>query len=765
MKYTPYVLTGATLLIGCNQQKKEERPNILWIVLDDTGCDFSCYGNKLIKTPVVDSLAANGILFTQMHVTAPVSSAARSALVTGMYQTSMGAHQHRSSRGKVKIFLDEKKATIPQIFNDNGYYTANVGYDYNAKTDYNFVWNPGMYDTLFRIEEKSWVSPWAFRSSNQPFFIQIQLQGGKNRTVSKRYPVNPALCKSAPYYPDDSLFYFDEASYHSSTLHADKLIGDIMKHLKEDGLIENTVVMILGDNGQDNYHDKQWLYDGGTHVPFIVYGPEKFIGKAARRDDLAIHIDMCASSLAMSGIPVPEYLEGFDLFSKTYQERDHIITARDRCDWTKDRIRAVRSKDFKYVRNYHPESSYMQSQYRDQWPMVIKAKELFAAGKLNAVQAAFFQPIRPAEEFYVLKNDPFETASQIDNPAYKEQVDNMRKHLDEWIKSSGDKGQVEETDESYRESCSNINTYDNKDFPVVSGTTPLLVENGQASFVSYILNNSAKVINVKYSVLPTKGFEAFADEKQLTMKPGEKKEIICKQRIKDTGSDDSLKVMTEVVYEFNKNSTYNYKTLLILKSQSRQIVPETKIAVDGKMGDWLRLPFYSFHDNGVQFGVAQSKEFIYLGIQVFDNNVSVSRDLAPWEQDGIEIRFDARKDPQRSCSDGVEEFADHILLAMSPSVDGAPISMYLPAMINVLMPDGFITKDVKCKCRRNELGYVTEAAIPINYLNDLQDGTWNAFRLNIIVHNANGIGKKRFSWQPEWHKSGDRIGSGTFYRQ
>jgi N-sulfoglucosamine sulfohydrolase len=153
--------------------------------------------------------------------------------------------------------------------------------------------------------------------------------------------------------------------------------------------------MILGDNGQDNYRDKQWLYQGGTHVPFVVAGPEKYIGTPGQvRDDLAIHIDMAPASLAMAGIPLPEYLEGVDLFSPDYNEREYIVTARDRCDWTVDRIRTILTKDYKYVRNYYPEKPYMQSNYRDEWKMVVRAKEMYANGELNACAGQIF-PAHP----------------------------------------------------------------------------------------------------------------------------------------------------------------------------------------------------------------------------------------------------------------------------------------------------------------------------------------------------------------------------------
>ena len=100
-----------------------ERPNIVWIVVDDMSANFSCYGETVIETPNVDQLAKEGVRFSGAFVTAPVCSPCRSALVTGCYQTTIGAHHHRSGRGKRKITLPGEVVPIPVLFQQAGYYT------------------------------------------------------------------------------------------------------------------------------------------------------------------------------------------------------------------------------------------------------------------------------------------------------------------------------------------------------------------------------------------------------------------------------------------------------------------------------------------------------------------------------------------------------------------------------------------------------------------------------------------------------------------
>jgi len=188
------LLASAALLLPA-AATAAERPNLLWFVVDDMSAHFSCYGETLIQTPHVDRLAAEGTRFTRAYVTAPVCSTCRSALITGMYQTTIGAHHHRSGRGELKIHLPEGVTPVPALLQRAGYYTcigsglpdldfrglpfgAAKGKKAKAgagsrlgKTDYNFEWDPAMYDS----------HDWAGRKPGQPFFMQVQLHGGKLR--------------------------------------------------------------------------------------------------------------------------------------------------------------------------------------------------------------------------------------------------------------------------------------------------------------------------------------------------------------------------------------------------------------------------------------------------------------------------------------------------------------------------------------------------------------------------------------------------------
>ncbi|MBT5916298.1 MAG: sulfatase-like hydrolase/transferase, partial [Opitutae bacterium] len=145
-------------LISLHAEPKSMRPNILWIVVEDQSKHYGFNGEKLVQTPILDGLAKNGVRFTNASVTAPVCSTARSALITGMFQTSIGAHHHRSGRGEVKIQKPDHVKLIPEFFNEAGYYTCLGGSVHGAgiaspkhklrfgKSDYNFEWDTKVFD-------------------------------------------------------------------------------------------------------------------------------------------------------------------------------------------------------------------------------------------------------------------------------------------------------------------------------------------------------------------------------------------------------------------------------------------------------------------------------------------------------------------------------------------------------------------------------------------------------------------------------------------
>lgn len=435
--------------LDASKSLPQSRPNILWLIVEDMSAHFGCYGETTIKTPNVDALATAGVKFTNAFITAPVCSAARSALITGMYQTAIGAHHHRSGRGQAKIHLPKNVKLIPQLFQNAGYYTTN-GYPTNrnkkiAKTDYNFAWAPSVYDG----------NDWSARRKGQPFFAQIQLHGGKMRhggnwpdRVKKEIgSVTPTdRVKLPPYYPTDPVILDDWAKYLDTVRYTDVQVGKILKRLDDEGIANNTYVFFITDHGISHARGKQFCYDEGIRIPFILRGPKNpHFKPGSVRDDLITHIDMAATSLALAGIDVPDGMQARDLFANDYTPADFVVSARDRCDETVDRIRAVRTKRYKYIRNFYPHRPYLQpNRYKDQKPIIIAMRRLFAAGQLDPVQSLIMAPTRPKEELYDLVADPHEIHNLADDPQHRETLARLRSNLDQWISDTADQAQSPE---------------------------------------------------------------------------------------------------------------------------------------------------------------------------------------------------------------------------------------------------------------------------------------------------------------------------------
>ena len=439
-----------TLALGAHREAlgaMPERPNIIWIIVEDMSCHFAYQGERLVKTPHVDRLAAEGAEFRRAYITAPVCSPCRSALITGMYQTSIGVHHHRSSRGTEKIHLPDHVKPVPALFRSAGYYVSNCNgthWSQRGKTDYNFVFDADLYDG----------SDWSGRAEGQPFFAQIQLHGGKYRHNAKwrkevKNPVSPGAVTLPPYYPDHPVFREDWADYLNTVNETDREVGVVMARLAEEGLASNTVVFFMTDHGISQVRGKQFCYEEGVHIPFLVWAPGR-VAAGTVRDDFVAHIDTVATSLHFAGIPIPEYMESRPLFGPAAQPRDFVVSARDRCDETVDRIRGVRADDFKYIRNFYPKRPYLQPcAYKDAKLVLKTIRDLHVAGELNAVQSLIMRGTRPPEELYDLRTDPHELTNLAEDPGQRERLASMREILDTWIRDSGDHGQSPESAAMY----------------------------------------------------------------------------------------------------------------------------------------------------------------------------------------------------------------------------------------------------------------------------------------------------------------------------
>jgi N-sulfoglucosamine sulfohydrolase len=469
----------------------DPRPNIVWIFTEDMNDWMGCYGDKTVPTPNIDMLAEEGMRFERAYMPAGVCSPTRTAIALGCMQTSLGMHNHVSSHNRspgAVVKVPEEYKTVYRQLRDSGYYAISEG----PKNSFNFAW-PTQSEQIAKVS-RSGVGASAYFTSDRkellydlnirpfapsgpvwkdspkdkPLFMQFYLRGGKNTgdykgatylDGEKIYPyTNPwetdkternkatytdaSKVEVMPYYPDIPTIRSEIAHHYDCIRQTDDEVGQIVEMLKKDGLYKNTVFFFWADHGMRLYRHKQWLYEGGIRVPLIICGPG--IEEGVVRKDLVSGIDITATTLALSQTPTPDWMEGKNLLADDFR-RDYVISARDRCDFTIERVRAVTTTRFKYLRNFMTDRPFMQPQYRDGSDYVEDARAYYNAGKMNAAQSFPWSPTRVPEELYDLENDPHEINNLAHDRAYASTLQKHRQILENWIKETNDKGQYPET--------------------------------------------------------------------------------------------------------------------------------------------------------------------------------------------------------------------------------------------------------------------------------------------------------------------------------
>ncbi|MFN0119661.1 MAG: sulfatase [Blastocatellia bacterium] len=443
-------------------QTNNARPNILWISAEDLSPDLGVYGDSYSRTPNLDKFAAEGMRFTNAYSTAPVCAPSRSAMITGMYATTIGSMHMRSKAvppAGIKAWTESLRAA--------GYYCTN-----NAKTDYNFEAPPNNRppDTVW--DESSRTAHWRNRADkSQPFFAVFNHEvthEGQVRSDEETYKKNtaplkpedfhdPAKVAVSPYYPDTPVVRKNIARYYDLITALDYQITRLLKQLDDDGVADNTIVFFWGDHGRGLTRGKRWVYDSGTRVPLMIRWPGK-IKPGTVNDDLVSLFDMGPTVLSMAGVPVPAYMQGRAFLGEQKKApREYVFAHRDRMDETYDMMRAVRDKRFRYVRNFYPGRPYAQYiAYMEEMPILQEMRRLqkdhFNAlspryGKaLNETQLLYFRPEKPTEELYDLQADPYEIKNLAADPQHQNTLKRMRAALDQWQKETKDLGLVPESE-------------------------------------------------------------------------------------------------------------------------------------------------------------------------------------------------------------------------------------------------------------------------------------------------------------------------------
>lgn len=461
-------------------------PNIVWIVCEDLSPQhLETYGGTGGKTPFLNALAAESVQYNHVFATAGVCAPSRAAIITGAYQTSIGAMHMRTLAPSAaaldayppgfkgySTLLPEGMRTYPELLRSAGYYTSN-----NSKEDYQFESPVTMWDESGRKAH--------YRNrpdSTQPFFSIFNFTISHESQVWMREHeellVRPEEVIVPPVYPDDSLTRRVLARFITNAMWMDKQVGQVVAQLKEDGLYENTIIFFFSDHGDGMPYFKRELYDRGLRAPLLIKAP--FLKAGSQSNELISFVDFAPTLLSLAGVPIPESMQGQAFLGpqKSATPRKYSFAARDRMDSEYDRVRAVTDGEFKYIRNYMPEKpNYQNIQYRLQNPLMIHLLDLNSKGLLNTNQARWFAPTKPAEELYDTKADPWEFKNLVGNPLYEEKLNEFRIAHEEWVHTYGDLGALDEM-QMVR------NWWGGKDSPPITSPAESTYENGKISLKS-----------------------------------------------------------------------------------------------------------------------------------------------------------------------------------------------------------------------------------------------------------------------------------------
>ncbi len=432
------LITIFSPVLYSSENSSDIRPNILWITSEDNSPLLGCYGDMFATTPVLDQLACQGILYQNAFANAPVCAPTRSTIITGMYACALGTHNMRS-----RYPIPDYIRPFPEYLKTAGYYCVN-----RSKTDYNIAG-----DDKAPWDDCSKTAHYRNREPDQPFFCVFNLtvtHESSIHTWQEKTNHDPLKVSLPPYHPDTPEIRHDWAQYYDKVESLDIQIGEILDELKKDGLTENTIVFYYSDHGGILCRSKRFLYDTGTHVPMIIRFPKKYAFLApgtpgTKTDRIVSFVDLAPTVLSLAGMEIPDYLQGKSfLGAKQPAPRKYAYLFRNRMDERYDMMRAVRDKQYKYIRNYLPHRIYGQHlAYLWLSPNTRSWEKEFKEGRCNEVQRIFWQS-KPSEELYDISKDPWEVNNLAENPDFRLVLERMRGATMDWVREIRDSGFIPE---------------------------------------------------------------------------------------------------------------------------------------------------------------------------------------------------------------------------------------------------------------------------------------------------------------------------------
>jgi arylsulfatase len=413
-----------------------DRPNVVLLIGDDISPDFSCYGGDA-RTPNIDRLASRGVRFQNAYVTASSCSPSRSSMITGRYPHNTGAPE-------LHMGLPEGQFMFPQALKDAGYYCAQAGKWHLGEAAFQ------AFDHVYEFEDADdpghsdrFVPCLQGRPKDRPFFMWFA-------SIDAHRPWQPdpdgvpvidaSEVKLPAGVPDTPKARDDLAAYLVEVQRFDRYVGGVVDELKRQGVLDNTLIILLGDNGRPFPRNKTTVYDNGVKTPLIVHWPNGGLKAGAVSRSLISAIDIAPAILTAAGLPVPPQVQGEDLMpvcrNPELEIHDRIFAERN---WHVQRAcqRMVREGPYVYIHNFAP-SCYSFQMVDHATGSYAELLRLKAEGKLTPEQAEEFSTDMPVEMLFNVDEDPQQLNNLAENPERRQIVERLRGRLDDWQQRTGD---------------------------------------------------------------------------------------------------------------------------------------------------------------------------------------------------------------------------------------------------------------------------------------------------------------------------------------
>ncbi|TXG35436.1 sulfatase family protein [Seonamhaeicola maritimus] len=447
-----FLLIISLIFVSCKSNNKtpqeNQKPNIVLIIADDVSWDdIGAYGHPKVKTPHLDQLAKEGMIFNQAFLTTSSCSPSRTSIVSGLYP-------HNTDAEQLSWPLPDYKKTFVQELKNAGYWTGLAGKYHMGdpvRDDFDSLLEMQWKDAPIGLDRRlvgdgsgcdEWIKLLQERPKDKPFFTWLASFDAHRPFYEgmSKDPYNPEETIIPPYMPVTQASKKDFALYYDEISRMDDYIGKVVAELEVQGVAENTVVLFISDNGRAFPRDKTTLYDGGIKTPWIVKWPAK-IEPNSVNNNLVSSVDIAPTFMTMAGLEPLTDFDGVDLLSTLINTKISVrddVYAEDHFHDFEDYTRAVRTTKYKYIKNYYPDLPNTPSAdiIRDlTWKSMKEERD---KGTLTEAQMRCFEIPRPNEELYDIEKDPYELNNLALNQDYDYVLNDMRIRLKRMRESTND---------------------------------------------------------------------------------------------------------------------------------------------------------------------------------------------------------------------------------------------------------------------------------------------------------------------------------------